>query len=125
MKVGDSAAVSRTFSARDLRDYGELSGHSVHDNCIPEPLIGALFSFLLGMKLPGMGSMYLKQETSFLKTACIGEALTAEIEITRLRPDKQLADLSTTCRGTDGCIIAAGRALVYVGDVGQGLDADV
>jgi len=112
MKVGDRAKATRTFSAQDLRDYVKLSGHAVNGGCIPEPLIGALFSFLLGMKLPGMGSMYLKQETSFLKNALIGESLSAQVEITRLRVDKKLADLSTICRDTDGCLIATGRALV-------------
>ena len=117
MKIGDCAEVSRTFSARDLCDYAELSGHTVNGDCIPEPLIGALFSFLLGMKLPGMGTRYLKQETRILRDAPIGEPLTAQVEITRLRPDKHLADLSTTCRRADGQLIASGRALVYVGDV--------
>ncbi len=117
MKVGDSTQVSRTFSALDLHDYVKLSGHTIKGDGVPEPLIGALFSFLLGVKLPGTGSMYLKQETRFLKRAVIGESLTAAVEITRLRPDKQLADLSTTCRRADGALIADGRALVYIGDV--------
>jgi len=119
MKVGDHVEVSRTFSALDLRDYVKLSGHIVNGNCVPEPLIGALFSFLLGVKLPGMGTMYLKQETHFLEKAVIGESLLAEVKVTRLRPEKHLADLSTTCRRADGKLIASGRALVYIRDVVQ------
>lgn len=125
MKVGDSAKVTRTFSAQDLRNYVKLSGHTVNGGSVPEQLIGALFSYLLGMKLPGMGSMYLKQETSFLKNALIGESLTAQVEITRLRVDKKLADLSTICCDADGRIIATGRALIYVGEVAQMWDSDV
>jgi hypothetical protein len=119
MKVGDYVEISRTFSALDLRDYVKLSGHIVNADCVPEPLIGALFSFLLGVKLPGMGTMYLKQETSFLENAVIGESLVAEVKVTRLRPEKHLADLSTTCRRADGKLIASGRALVYIRDVVQ------
>ena len=119
MKVGDYVETSRTFSALDLLDYVKLSGHIVNDGYVPEPLIGALFSFLLGAKLPGMGTMYLKQETSFLENAVIGESLLAEVKVTRLRPEKHLADLSTTCRRADGKIIASGRALVYIRDVVQ------
>jgi len=63
--------------------------------------------------------MYLKQETNILKDAFIEEPLTAQVEITRLRPDKHLADLSTTCRRADGQLIASGRALVYMRDVIQ------
>jgi len=117
MKVGERAEVSKAFSAVDLQDYVKLSGQGVKGECVPEPLIGALFSFLLGMKLPGMGTMYLKQETRFLKSAVIGESLTAQVEITRLRPEKFLADLSTICQRADGETIATGHALVYVRDV--------
>jgi len=119
MKVGDYVEISRTFSTLDLRDYVKLSGHIVKTDCVPEPLIGALFSFLLGVKLPGKGTMYLKQETSFLENAVIGESLVAEVKVTRLRPEKHLADLSTTCRRADGKLIASGRALVYIRDVVQ------
>ena len=119
MKVGDSAEVTRTFSTQDLRDYASLCGHkaAAESERIPGPLIGALFSYLLGVKLPGMGTMYLKQETRYQPGAVIGEPLTAKVEITRLRPDKQLADLATSCRRTDGRVVAHGRALVYVGDL--------
>lgn len=117
MKVGDFAEVSRSFHATDLSEYCGLSGHNVTGPGVPEPLIGAMFSYLLGVKLPGIGTMYLKQETRFLEDAVTGEPITARVEITRLRPDKQLADLSTTCRAEDGRMIASGRALVYIGDV--------
>lgn len=117
MNIGDKAQITRTFSTEDLRDYTRLSGHEVSDGHVPEPLIGALFSYLLGVKLPGLGTNYLKQETLFQTTAKTGEALTAGVEITRLRPDKQLVDLATTCCHEDGRVLASGRALVYVADL--------
>lgn len=119
MKVGDYAEVSRSFNVKDMAEYVELSGHAIHTNRVPEPLVGALFSYLLGVKVPGQGTMYLKQETHFADEALLGETLLARVEITRLRTEKCLADLSTTCRGREGRIIARGRALVYVGDVQQ------
>ena len=117
MKPGDHADITRTFGVKDLTEYAQLSGHVVRNQNVPEPLIGALFSYLLGVKLPGVGTMYLKQETHFRHSVLIGEALTAQVEITRLRAEKQLADLSTTCHDSTGRIIASGRALVYIGDV--------
>jgi 3-hydroxybutyryl-CoA dehydratase len=117
MKVGDSTQVSRTFSRQNLKQYRALSGHEVSGEQVPEPLIGALFSYLLGVKLPGLGTNYLKQETRFEAEAKVGEALLAQVEITRLRPDKQLVDLATTCHRADGTLVASGRALVYVGEL--------
>jgi len=122
MKVGDSVKVTRAFNMQDLHDYTGLSGHRVSGDQVPEPLLGALFSYLLGVKLPGLGTNYLKQKTCFPEIAGIGETLTARVEITRLRPDKQLVDLKTTCKGADGRLIANGRALVYVGDLIGGAD---
>lgn len=117
MKVGDKTGHARSFSKQDLLDYVELSDHETTGNFVPEPLIGALFSFLLGVKLPGLGTHYLKQDTHYQSNALIGESLSALVEITRLRPDKQLVDLATSCYGADGRTVANGRALVYVGDV--------
>ena len=117
MKVGDYADITRTFSRRDLLEYTALSGHEIPGDQVPEPLIGALFSYLLGVELPGLGTNYLKQETRYGAAAISGEALTARVEITRLRPDKQLVDLATTCNRADGAVVASGRALVYVGSL--------
>ena len=119
MKVGDSAEVIRTFSARDLKDYARVCDHkrAVESDRVPGPLIDALFSYLLGVELPGMGTIYLQQETRYKPGATIGEPLRARVEITRLRPEKKLVDLATTCRLENGKIIASGHAVVHVGDV--------
>ncbi|WP_119678803.1 hotdog family protein [Indioceanicola profundi] len=117
MKLGDMAEITRIFTAADVADYVSLGGASMPDGVLPEPLIGALFSYLLGVRLPGQGTNYLKQETELLGKARVGEPLTARVEITRLRPEKNLVDLETTCRTSDGTVVARGRALVYVADV--------
>ena len=123
MKLGDSAEVTRSVCSRDLRDYTALSQHVISGDLVPEPLIGALFSYLLGVQLPGNGANYLKQETRFHAAARVGDALTARVEITRIRPEKHLVDLSTTCTDSRGQLIASGRALVSARDVTTGPDA--
>ncbi|HYC04879.1 MAG TPA: hypothetical protein VED40_16425 [Azospirillaceae bacterium] len=123
MRVGDAAAVTRAFTAEDVADYLALGGAPVADGLVPEPLIGALWSYLLGVKLPGLGTNYLKQETEYLSDARIGEALSARVGITRLRPDKHLVDLETVCHAPDGRLVARGRALVYVEDVADVMEA--
>jgi len=117
VKLGDSAEITRRFGADDVSDYADLSGHRVAVDCVPEPLIGAMFSYLLGVRLPGSGANYLKQETRFHGSARPGDALTARVEITRMRLEKHLVDLSTTCVNSKGQLIASGRALVSARDV--------
>jgi len=116
MKIGDQAQVTRRFDATDLTAYATLSGHPSHGDTVPEPLIGALFSFLLGVHLPGPGANYLKQETRFIAPVALATELTASVEIIRLRPDKRLVDLATRCTDTSGRLLAEGRALIRVPD---------
>ena len=116
-ELGQRAQLTRAFSAADVAAYESLGGHRPEPGEVPEPLINALFSKLLGVELPGQGTNYLKQESEFFETAHVGEALTASVEITRLRPEKDLVDLRTRCVGWNGKLISEGRALVYVADV--------
>lgn len=117
LEVGQAAEVTRAFSAEDVATYAAIGGHAATDGAVPEPLINALFSYLLGVELPGVGTNYLKQESRFVGTPTLGEALTARVEITGIRPEKYLVDLATSCRAVDGTPICEGRALVYVRDV--------
>lgn len=115
---GRAAEVSRSFTADDVAGYRALGGHAGRAETVPEPLINALFSYLLGVKLPGLGTNYLKQQSRFMAPAALGDTLTARVEITRHRPEKFLVDLRTTCHASDGTLVCDGRALVYVQDVG-------
>lgn len=117
LAVGQKAQATRTFSADDVARYVDLGGHEPAEGEVPEPLVNALFSRLLGIELPGRGTNYLKQESAFFDRAHVGEALTATVEITRLRPEKDLVDLRTRCSGEHSRLISEGRALVYVADV--------
>ncbi|MBJ7418646.1 MAG: hypothetical protein JHC88_24865 [Niveispirillum sp.] len=117
IRLGDEAVVKRAFTAQDVADYQALGGAEMPAGEVPEPLVGALFSYLLGVKVPGPGTNYLKQQTRFLKPVPLGGELTARVAVTRIRADKHLVDLETTCHGPDGVLLADGRALVYVEDV--------
>ncbi len=115
--VGQKAELSRSYSSDDVAAYIALGGHGPESDAVPAPLINSMFSYLLGVELPGQGTNYLKQESDFFETAHVGETLTASVEVTRLRPEKHLADLRTRCVGARGRLISEGRALVYIEDV--------
>lgn len=118
MRVGDHAETRRAYTPADIAAFHALAGEAGEmPVSVPEPLIGALFSYLLGVELPGFGTNYLKQELQFERPAPIGAPLIARVEITRLRPDKHLVDLATTCRDEAGTVYCRGRALVLAKDV--------
>jgi acyl dehydratase len=131
MKLGQRARTRRTFTAADLAEYANLThDHNplyikpkyaqkagLVDAIVPGGLLGGLFSYLLGTELPGRGTNYLKQRLQFPAPAYVGQELTASVEITRIRPEKQLVNLSTTCRSPASDIVCQGEALVLISDV--------
>jgi len=133
LRVGQSAEMKRAFSTGDLAEYADLTqdmnpvfaspGYArslgLEAPLIPGGLIGGLFSCLLGTQLPGRGTNYLKQRMVFVGPAHPGQQLTARVSISRIRPEKQLVNLRTTCTGPDGLLVCQGEALVLVSDVGQ------
>lgn len=115
MRAGDKVEVRRLFDADAMKGFETLTGFA--PDHVPEPLIAGMISYLLGVKLPGPGTNYLKQDLNYHGRAAIGEALTASVEITRLRPEKFLVDLKALCVREDGTVVCEGRSLVLAKDV--------
>lgn len=113
MTPGQRASLTRAFGAADLAAFAALSGGTT-GGTVPEPLVAALFSCLLGTRLPGPGTGWLKQTLHHHSPARPGEPLTATVELTRLRPEKRLADLACACHGADGRLVCEGRALMLL-----------
>ncbi|WP_245566199.1 MaoC/PaaZ C-terminal domain-containing protein [Stappia stellulata] len=118
LAVGRSAELMRLYPSAQASDFAALARLDNVPDTVPEPLIGGMFSYLLGVKLPGFGTNYLKQEMTFHAPAGFDVPLRARVTVTRLRPEKHLVDLETVCETLDGEVICTGRALVYVEDVG-------
>ena len=95
LSVGQSASSTRTFTADEISKYTALTGDTSFDEgVIPGPMLGGMVSDLLGTQVPGRGTMWLKQTYAFSAPAHIGEAITASVEISRLRPEKDLVYLN-------------------------------
>ncbi len=131
LRLGQRATLRRTFDLEDIQNYVSLTGDAnplytdracairrgFRDVVLPSALLGALFSCLLGTRLPGWGTNYLKQRFCFLGPAYPGEEIIAVVEVIRLRPEKELVNLRTTCTGPIGETLCDGEALVLVRDV--------
>lgn len=128
LRPGMSVSSTRTFEIADLDEYGDLSGdrnpifrddvearmRGFKSRIVPCPLLAGMFSDLLGTRLPGRGTGWMKQRLRYLSVAHPGEALTATVTITRLRADKELVDLATRVSTVDGRVVCDGEALVLV-----------
>lgn len=118
----------RTFNAADLKEYCDLTGDrnpiwcdgdfarrdGYADIIVPWPLLAGMFSDMLGTQLPGRGTGWMKQRLIYPDAAYPGEELTARVEITRLRADKELVNLRSTIIAADGRLVCDGESLVLV-----------
>jgi acyl dehydratase len=133
LQVGQSAAAKRIFTDGDLAEYADLTKDTnplfndpvfarqqgFKDCIIPGPLLSGMFSDLLGTKLPGRGTNWLKQKLNFPAPAYTGDEITARVEIVRLRPEKDLVNLIGTCTNSSGEWVCQAQSLVLVRDLGE------
>ena len=125
--VGAKAALSKTISERDVASFAEISGdlNPLHldDAFAKQTRFGAriahggfafaIISAVLGMELPGPGTVYISQNLRFLKPVFFDDTITAAVEITGIRPDKGIITLKTDCTNQRGEKIAEGEAVVF------------
>ena len=125
-KVGDTASITKSFSSGDVQSFAKISGDNnpIHldeefasttqfgKRLVHGILTSGLISALLGMTLPGPGSVYLKQILNFRAPVYLGDVITAEVELTHVREDKPILTLETICKNQDGVIVIDGEAIL-------------
>lgn len=76
-------------------------------------LSAAYISALIGMKLPGPGSIYVSQTLSFRRPVKLGATVRTRVEIAALDAEKARATLACTC-SVDGRNVVEGEAVIMV-----------
>ena len=128
LKVGDRVSLSKAFTEDEVFRFAEISTdmNPLHldkdfgresifgERIVHGMLVASLFSGLIGMELPGEGSIYLGQSLTFTAPVAIGEEVTASVEIIRIRDDKPIITLRTVCVKSDGTVVIEGEAVVKV-----------
>lgn len=126
IQVGDTAEMTRRILDADVRTFAEISGdrNPVHldDDFAATTLFkrriahgalsGGLISAVLGMLMPGPGTVYLSQTCAFKAPVYIGDEITARLEVTAYRPDKRITTLKTQVFNQEGTLVLDGEAVV-------------
>jgi acyl dehydratase len=126
LAVGDSASVVRSITARDIDLYAELTDdyNPVHmdETYAKSTIFGGriahgtitlgLIAPVIGMKLPGQGSVLLEITSKFFKPVKIGDTITASATVST--KDEKRRNVSMTLRFVNqrGEEVALGEARV-------------
>ena len=126
LNIGDKDSFEKTISESDVYLYAGITGdlNPAHINqreaettmfkgrIAHGMLTAGLVSAVLGMKLPGPGTIYLGQELKFTAPVRFGDTIKAEVEVFEKKEDKNIMKLSTTCTNQDGVVVLKGIATV-------------
>ncbi len=127
LRIGQSASIGKTISEADILMFtavsldtnpihldAEAAKQTVFGERIAHGMLSAsLISALLGTRLPGPGSIYMRQSLRFVAPVKIGDTVKATVEVVSLNPEKKRATLKTICMVGDELVIE-GEAYVQV-----------
>lgn len=126
IQLGDSAEFSKTISESDVYLFagitGDMNPAHINEETASQSrfggriahgmLVSSFISTVLGMYLPGPGTIYLSQEVKFTAPVKIGDTITARAEVIELDPGKRKVTLKTTVTKQDGTLAVDGQATV-------------
>jgi 3-hydroxybutyryl-CoA dehydratase len=126
LHVGQTAQFGKTISESDIYLYAGITGDQnpahINESYARETffktriahgmLCAGLISTVLGNRLPGYGTIYIRQELNFLAPVRIGDTITARAEVVEIISAKNRVRLKTDCINQDGILVIDGEALV-------------
>ena len=128
MHVGDAAEMAKTVTESDIALFAGVTGdfNPVHIDAVAAEqsmfggriahgmLSAGFISAVLGMRLPGPGSIYLSQTLRFTKPVRIGDTVTARVEVLEVIAAKRRVRLATVCRNQKNETVVEGEAVVML-----------
>lgn len=126
IEIGDSDQFSKTVTDSDIYLFAGVTGDlnpahidetyaqgTFFKTRIAHGILSAGFvSAVIGTRLPGPGTVYMRQTLDFLAPVRIGDTVTARVEVIEKLAEKKRVRLRTTCVNQDGVQVLDGEALV-------------
>jgi len=127
LQIEDSEEFTKTISESDIYLFAGITGdlNPAHINeeyakntffkgrIAHGMLMGGFISTVIGMKLPGPGSIYREQQLKFLAPVRMGDTITARVEIQKINTEKNKIRLRTSCVNQEGTLVVDGEAIVH------------
>ncbi len=126
MYVGQFALLSKTITDADVHIFAGVTGdmNPVHlddlyascsifqQRIAHGGLVAGLFSTVLGTVLPGLGTIYLRQDSKFVKPVFIGDTVQIKVVVTNLDLVKNRVTLKTVATNQHNQEVVIGEAVV-------------
>lgn len=130
LKIGDTFSVEKEITDELIRQFADVSGdyNPLHldDEFAKDTRFGkriahgmltaSFISAVLGYKLNVRKIVYLGQTLKFKYPTFIGDVVTAKATIKKIREDKPIIKIETTCENQDGTILVEGEATIMLLD---------
>ena len=124
--MGEKASVTRTVTEADVLQFADLTGdrNPVHidEEYARQSMFGAriahgsfttaLISGVLGMQLPGLGTIAYESRCRFRYPVYFGDTITATVEAVEKNPAKNLVKFKCSWTNQTGVVVADGEAVV-------------
>lgn len=118
IRIGQEAEYTKTFTREDVEKFAALTGDSsrLHTDAafaarsiygkpvVHGVLAASLISTVMGMELPGDGTIFVGEEVRFLKPVFYGDTLTAKVQLIACREmgDQYIGTFSGSCVNQNG-----------------------
>jgi len=126
MTIGQSASFAKTMTETDVGLFGGITGdlNPAHFNeeyakntffkgrIVHGMLAASLISTVLGMHLPGPGTIYMKQDLKFLAPVHFNDTITATCTVKEINKEKNRVVLECKVVNQAGEDVIVGDALV-------------
>ena len=126
LEIGQKANFSKTITETDVYLFAGITGdvnpahinqeyakNTMFKGRIAHGMLSAgLISAVLGMQLPGPGSIYMGQTLKFLAPVHFGDTITAIAEVIEKIVEKNRVILKTICTNQDGKVVVEGEATI-------------
>jgi len=125
---GDGFKWERHISADDVQRFAEIVGdlNPVHldaefaansffkKRIVHGAFLAGLISKVLGMDFPGMGTVYISQNSIFKRPVYVDTTVSVEVKVAQVIEEKRRLVLDTNILNSNGEVCVAGSATVWL-----------
>jgi len=128
IQPGDRAVIVKRFEDTDVAAFAALSGdyNPLHmesefasrtkfgQRVVHGMLVASYVSTLVGMRLPGVGALWMQQSFRWRKPVFLGDTVEFTLEVTQKSPGARLLAIKISATNQNGIQVMDGEGAVHV-----------